>query len=228
MNWISLFFFILTVILYFLAKKIYERKPFFLFSPIIFVPCIIISVLLISGMSFDEYYYYTKYLVWMLGPITITFAIPLYQYGHLIKHYFKVLCITSLVAIITGLLSSYLFAYLFSFNDVISKSLYVRSVSIPFALTITEQIQGSLSLVPLFTVITGLVGMICGDIILGKSSKRYILANGSALGNAAHAMGVAKAQQRDIQEAVIASLSLIISGVLLVVLSCLFLLFSQT
>lgn len=158
----------------------------------------------------------------MLGPITITFAIPLYQYGHLIKSHLKVLCITSIVAMITGLISSYIFAYLFSFNDVISKSLYVRSVSIPFALTITKQIQGSLSLVPLFTVITGLVGMICGDFILGKTSKRYILANGSALGNAAHAMGVAKAQQRDVEEAVIASLSLIISGVLLVIISFLF------
>lgn len=65
--------------------------------------------------------------------------------------------------------------------------------------------------------------MLCGDFILGKTSSDYILANGSALGNAAHAMGVAKAQQRDVQEAVIASLSLIISGVLLVILNVLFL-----
>lgn len=225
MNLIGLFFLILTVLLYFFFKKIYERKQFIFFSPIISVPSLMISILLISGISFDEYFDYTKYLVWMLGPITVTFAIPLYQYSHLIKNHFKLLCITSMVAMITGLISSYAFAYLFSFDDVISKSLYVRSVSIPFALTVTEQIHGSLSLVPLFTVVTGLVGLLCGDFILGKTSRKNILANGSALGNAAHAMGVAKAQQRDEQEAVIASLSLILSGVLFVILSSLFLVF---
>lgn len=219
MNFLSLFLLVMTIFLYFISREIYYKKQFLLFSPIICVPLIMISSLMIFDLSFDDYYDYTKYLVWMLGPITVAFAIPLYQYRNLIKCHFKVLCLTSLVSLMIGLMSSYIFSHLFDFDELIRKSLYVRSVSIPFALTVTEKIQGSLSLVPLFTVITGLVGIFCGDFVLGRTSKAHILENGSALGNAAHAMGVAKAQQRNVEEAVIASLSLIISGVMLVILS---------
>lgn len=231
MDIIGILFLTLTIGLYVISRKLFEIKQRLIFSPIIMVPACIILIILYKGYSFQDYYVYTKYLVWMLGPITIAFAIPLYKYQKMIRAHFNVLLITSLVSLLVGLISSYGFAYLFSFDEMISKSLYVRSISIPFALTITEQLEGSLSLVPLFTVVTGLVGMLLGDFLLGKvvkqqkKSQRASLANGSAFGNGAHAMGVARAQQRSDEEAVIASLSLIISGVLLVLLSSIFSMF---
>ena len=41
------------------------------------------------------------------------------------------------------------------------------------------------------------------------------IACGTALGNAAHAMGIVRARQRDELEGVIASLSMIISGIIM-------------
>jgi len=46
------------------------------------------------------------------------------------------------------------------FDDIVKNSLLARSISIPFALVLTEKLGGSISLIPLFTVITGLVGML--------------------------------------------------------------------
>jgi putative effector of murein hydrolase len=81
---------------------------------------------------------------------------------------------------------------------------------------LTEKIGGSISLIPLFTVITGLVGMLFGDFLLLWMRYKNSIAQGAALGNAAHAMGIARARQRHELEGVIASLSMIISGIIMV------------
>lgn len=45
---------------------------------------------------------------------------------------------------------------------------------------------------------------------------QHRIAHGAAFGNAAHAMGIARAQQRHSEEGVVASLSMIISGIIMV------------
>ncbi len=79
-------------------------------------------------------------------------------------------------------------ASLLDFDDIVKNSLLARSISIPFALVLTEKVGGSISLIPLFTVITGLVGMLLGDLLLLWMKYKNHLASGAALGNAAHAL----------------------------------------
>ena len=152
----------------------------------------------------------------MLGPITVAFLIPVFRYKDMIKQHFKVLILSYCMAMLVGILSVWFLASLFNFDDILKNSLLARSISIPFALVLTEKIGGSISLIPLFTVITGLVGMLLGDLILLWMRYKNRIAQGAALGNAAHAMGIARARQRHSLEGVIASLSMIISGIIMV------------
>lgn len=107
-------------------------------------------------------------------------------------------------------------ASIFNLDNIVKNSLLARSISIPFALVLTEKLGGSISLIPLFTVITGLVGMLLGDLLLLWMRFKNRIAYGTAFGNAAHAMGIARARQRHELEGVIASLSMIISGIVMV------------
>ena len=166
--------------------------------------------------QFQDYYHYTQYLVAILGPITVAFAIPVFRYRQMIRQYFKVLMFSSSMAMLVGVVSSWVLASLFGFDEITKNSLLARSISIPFALILTEQVGGSISLIPLFTVITGLVGMFCGDLILFWMKFKNRISNGAAFGNGAHAMGIARARQRHELEGVIASLSMIISGIIMV------------
>ena len=93
-----------------------------------------------------------------------------------------------------------------------------RSISTPFALDLSEKIHGSSSLVSLFTLITGMVGMILGDMILTFFRIRSHLANGIAFGNASHGFGTARASQRNEDEGVIASLTMILAGLFMIFL----------
>ncbi len=210
------FYLLWTILCYFIAKKFFMRTQKIYFSPIIIVPIFSIALILIMHHQFQDYYHYTQYLVAMLGPITVAFAIPVFRYRKMIRQYFKVLILSSGMAMLVGIFSSWALATMFDFEEIVKNSLLARSISIPFALILTEKVGGSISLIPLFTVITGLVGMLFGDLILLWMRFKNRISYGTAFGNGAHAMGIARARQRHELEGVIASLSMIISGILMV------------
>ena len=210
------FYLLWTILCYFLAKKLFVRTQKIYFSPIIVVPIFSIVLILLMHHHFQDYYHYTQYLVAMLGPITVAFAIPVFRYRQMIRQHFKVLMLSSSMAMLVGIFSSWALASMFDFEEVVKNSLLARSISIPFALILTEKVGGSISLIPLFTVITGLVGMLFGDLILLWMRFKNRTAYGTAFGNGAHAMGIARARQRHELEGVIASLSMIISGIIMV------------
>lgn len=210
------FYLVWTVLCYFFAKHLFIRTQKIYLSPIIVVPVLSIGLIFILQHQFQDYYRYTQYLVAMLGPITVAFAIPVFRFRSMIRQHFKVLMLSSMMAMLVGILSSWLLASIFNLDNIVKNSLLARSISIPFALVLTEKLGGSISLIPLFTVITGLVGMLLGDLLLLWMRFKNRIAYGTAFGNAAHAMGIARARQRHELEGVIASLSMIISGIVMV------------
>ena len=212
----GLFYLVWTILCYFMAKRFFVQKKKIYLSPIIVVPVLSIILIFLLQHKFQDYYSYTQYLVAMLGPITVVFAIPVFRYRRMIQQHFKVLMLSSSLAMLVGIFSSWFLASLMNFDDIVKNSLLARSISIPFALILTEKVGGSISLIPLFTVITGLVGMLLGDVLLLWMRCKNKIASGAALGNAAHAMGIARARQRHELEGVIASLSMIISGIIMV------------
>lgn len=205
-----------TILCYFMAKRFFVRTQKIYLSPIIVVPVLSIILIFLLQHKFQDNYSYTQYLVAMLGPITVVFAIRVFRYHRMIQQHFKVLMLSSSLAMLVGIFSSWFLASLMNFDDIVKNSLLARSISIPFALILTEKVGGSISLIPLFTVITGLVGMLLGDTLLLWMRCKNKIASGAALGNAAHAMGIARARQRHELEGVIASLSMIISGIIMV------------
>ena len=215
-HWWGLFYLLWTVVCYFFAKQWFIRTQKIWCSPIIVVPVLSIGLIMSLQHHFADYYHYTQYLVAILGPVTVAFAIPVYRFRALIQQHGKVLILSSAMAMLVGLFSSWALASVFNLDSIIQNSLLARSISIPFALVLTEQLGGSISLMPLFTVITGLIGMLLGDLMLWSMQCKNHIARGAALGNAAHAMGIAKARQHHAVEGVIASLSMIISGILMV------------
>lgn len=206
-----------TVVAYMISKKIYGRYPKLWLSPAIFVPVLTILLMVIFGISYQTYQQDTQWIVNLLGPATVAFAIPIYRYRGMIRQHLGVLSLAVVVGMTVGVVSAYQLAELFKFSPEVTHSLMARSISTPFAIALAENIDGSAALVSLFTMITGLFGMICGDFVLALTKIRSNVANGAAFGNAAHGFGTVRARQRDDEEGVIASLTMVIAGILMVV-----------
>ncbi|MCT6881085.1 LrgB family protein [Snodgrassella alvi] len=216
MNIIAAVCFIWTIVLYALAKKCYRAKPIMLLSPAITFSVITIAVMQWLNISYADYNQYTRYISGLLGPATVAFAIPIYQYREVMKRQLPILLAAIIVGMSVGVGSAYLMARLFHFNHEVTYSLMARSVSTPFAIELADKIHGSAALVSVFTIITGLAGMLFGDITLAFSRSRLHLANGAAFGNAAHGFGTSRAIQRNADEGVVASLTMILAGLFMV------------
>ena len=218
MNLIAILCFIGTFIGYILSKKLHKKYPYMLLAPGIFVPFIIMVLMVIFNVSYDTYMMENKWIIWMLGPATIAFAIPIYEYRKVIKEHVLSISLGIVVGMIAGVISSFYLAKLFSFNQETTYSLMARSISTPFAMELTSNIGGSVELVILFTMITGIAGVAMADMILLALKLNSRFAQGAALGNSAHGFGTSKAFMRHREEGVVACLTMVLAGVFMVLL----------
>ena len=218
MNLIAILCFIGTFIGYILSKKLHKKYPYILLAPGIFVPFIIMVLMVIFNVSYDTYMMENKWIIWMLGPATIAFAIPIYEYRKVIKEHVLSISLGIVVGMIAGVMSAFYLAKLFSFNQETTYSLMTRSISTPFAMELTSNIGGSVELVILFTMITGIAGVAMADMILLGLKLNSRFAQGAALGNSAHGFGTSKAFMRHREEGVVACLTMVLAGVFMVLL----------
>lgn len=218
MNLIAILCFIGTFIGYILSKKLHKKYPYMLLAPGIFVPFIIMVLMVIFNVSYDTYMMENKWIIWMLGPATIAFAIPIYEYRKVIKEHVLSISLGIVVGMIAGVMSAFYLAKLFSFDQETTYSLMARSISTPFAMELTSNIGGSVELVILFTMITGIAGVAIADMILLALKLNSRFAQGAALGNSAHGFGTSKAFMRHREEGVVACLTMVLAGVFMVLL----------
>lgn len=218
MDYVALVCLVWTCFAYVIAKKIYRRKPLMIFSPVVTVSVSTIMLLVIFGISYDTYHTYTQGIVFLLTPVTVAFAIPIYENREVVKRQLPILAISISVGMFVGVVSAFLMSHMFHFSAEVTNSMMARSISTPFAVVLASEIHGSASLVSLFTIITGFVGMIFGDLFLAFTRIKFRTANGVALGNAAHGFGTSRASQRHETEGVMASLTMILAGLFMVLI----------
>lgn len=82
------------------------------------------------------------WLLWLLGPATIAFAVPVYDNLAVIKRHWMSLTAGVTTAVVVAVTSSVWLARLFTLPDEIQRSLAVRSVTTPFALAAAKPIGG--------------------------------------------------------------------------------------
>ncbi|MBS1209469.1 MAG: lrgB [Proteobacteria bacterium] len=220
MNILSgLFWLALTVLLYAGMRGLHQRFPRPWLSPLIVVPAILMAVLLLARVPYAAYNAQSHWLSAMLGPATVAFAIPIHEYRHVIRRHWFPLVIGVVVGMGVAVFSTVWFCRLLGLPEALERSLSVRSISTPFAIAAAPQMGGQAELAAVFVVITGLVGMVLGEWLLGWLPVRTSLARGALFGAGAHAVGTVTAHKRDTEEGVISSLTMIIAGMLMVLLA---------
>jgi len=208
----TVFWSALTVAFYMLAKRIYRRFPRTWTSPLLVTPAALIAVALSLHTGYAEYIRSTHWLMLMLGPATVAFAIPIYEQRGLIRRVWPVLTFGVAAGSLTAIVCAYGMARLFDLNDVLRLSLLPRSISTPFAMTISGDIGGVPDLTALFVVVTGVTGAAVGDILLKVLPVHTALARGALFGMGAHGAGVARASQIGAEEGSIAGLVMVLVG----------------
>ncbi|CAB3760872.1 LrgB family protein [Paraburkholderia humisilvae] len=214
--------FVLTVALYFLSKALYARVKTMWFTPLVAVPIVLVTVVWLAHIPYRVYFQDTRWLMWLLGPATVAFAVPIYEYRELMKQHWISLCVGVAVGIVVAVGGSLALAKLLHLSPDLQRSLMTRSVSTPFALAVSDRIHAPKDLTALFVIATGVCGMLFGELVLALLPLRSRLARGALLGASAHGVGTAKARELGSEEGVVASLTMMIAGVAMVLLAPIF------
>ncbi|MBY0381088.1 MAG: LrgB family protein [Xanthobacteraceae bacterium] len=204
----------ITIAFYWLSKRIYRTWPQWWLSPLAVTPILIGIVVLSLHASYGDYIRGTKWLLLLLGPVTVAFAIPIYEQRELIRNQWPVLLIGMIVGSVTSIVTSWGMASLVGLDGTLRLSLLPRSISTPFAMEVSGEIGGIPDLTAVFVVITGIAGAALGDLILFRFPLISSLSRGALFGIGAHGAGTARAREIGDEEGAIAGLVMVLVGLL--------------
>lgn len=207
-----------TIVVYLGARAVYRRWPRWWLMPLAIAPLALIVTALALHTSYRDYSRGTHWLVSLLGPATVAFAVPIYENRGLIRRHWRVLATGALLGSATSMLTAWGLAWLLGLNETLTLSLLPRSMSTPFAMTVSGEIGGAPDLTAVFVIVTGVVGAAIGDVLLQRLPIRSSLALGALLGVAAHGAGTAKAHEIGQEEGAVAGLVMVLVGLLNVLL----------
>lgn len=204
---------LVTVACYVLNKRLYRACPHVLLMPLIATPALLIALACALHVSHGQYMTHTHWLVWLLGPTTVAFALPLYDHRQVLARHGLSIGTGVVVASAVSICTTVWLARWLGLPVAVQKGLAVRSVTTPFAIEAERALGGPTDLAALFVLLTGVAGMLLGGLALrGLPRVRERLAGGAVLGAAAHGTGVATARQLGEVQAVVASLVMMIAG----------------
>ncbi|MDR2326970.1 MAG: LrgB family protein [Acidovorax sp.] len=204
-----------TVACYGVNKRLYRKLPHPLLMPIVATPMVLIGMAMLTHVSYPQYIAQTHWLVWLLGPTTVAFALPLYEHRSLLRKHWMSIGTGVVVASVVSISTSLAFADAFGLSEALQKGLVVRSITTPFAIEAEKVLGGPTDLAALFVLLTGVSAMLLGETVLRLLPRiRSKLATGASWGGAAHGSGVARARQAGEVQAVMASLVMMIAGAL--------------
>ena len=205
---------ILTIGSYKLGIIIYEKfDKHTLLQPIIIAYAIIMTVLLVTGVSYEEYFKGVEIIHFFLGPATVALALPLYNNLKHIKSLLIPIVITLVVAGIFSIAIAVGLLWIFGAELPTILSMTTKSITAPIAIITSEQIGAIPSLAVGFVIITGIIGALLGTLIFKIMKIKHDTSKGFALGIISHGIGTARAIEISEKAAAFAALAMGLSGI---------------
>lgn len=205
---------VLTVIMFIAGLKISQKLKSSFLNPFLIALALLIGVLLIFNIPYQDYYQGNSPLNNLLGVSVVALAYPFYeQLPHIRKKWRQIVVIllfSTIITMITGLG----FSLLFGASQEILAAILPKSVSMPMAIIITNEINGNVAIAAVGVMIAGLVGSILGFTLLRLAKVRNVMAIGLSMGTASHALGTARCLEHSMKAGSYSSIALVACGVL--------------
>ncbi len=186
----------ITLMAYGVAQRLYvasSHNP--LLHPVVISAGLLISFLLLTNTSYQDYFKGGQYVHFLLGPATVALAIPMYRQLEKIKRLWLPISVAMVSGVCMAALSSITLAKFLGASMETQLSLAPKSVTAPVAMAISKQIGGLPSLTAVLVVCTGILGAIFGTKILSLINIKDDSIKGIAMGITGHGIGTARAFQ---------------------------------
>lgn len=213
---------LLSIGIYQIAIFIQKRVGLSFLHPLLLSALIIMLLLSIFNIPYESYNEGAKFISAMVGPATVSLAIPLYKNLAFLKTHIKPILIGVFFGVVFHAFMILGFAFIFSFDKRFFVTVLPHSVTTAIAAELAENYGGFKELTTAMVILTGVLGASLASPLFKFFKIKSPLAQGIALGTAAHAVGTSKAVELGVKQASAASVALILSGIITVILMPLF------
>ncbi|MCD1147721.1 LrgB family protein [Peptoniphilus sp. KCTC 25270] len=219
---------LLTIAMFFLSTKIAKRINNPLLPNLLIAVILVVCFLVFTGISVETYQLGGDWITFLLGPLTIALAVPLYRQLDVLKKHFIPILVGIIVGAFVATISGIGLGILLDLDPKIIASIAPKSTTAAIAMDITNTYKGSVALTLALVTLAGIFGYATGPSILKFFKITDETAKGVALGTASHAMGTMRAFESSEEEGAMGSLSIALAGIVTTfVLPIVFALFSM-
>ena len=206
----------LTLACYQVGVLVKRKVKVALATPLLVAVVLIIGILLVFHIDYENYENGAKYISYFLTPATVSLAVPLYRRMTLLKKHPAAI----LGGIASGVLTAMVSIFLLSLAFGRTHEQYVTILPNSITTAIGMGVSGKMGGIPALTVvaisITGVTGTVLAEVICKLFRIREPIAKGLAIGTAAHALGTSKAMEIGEIEGAMSSLSIVVAGIMTV------------
>ncbi|MCV2504121.1 MAG: LrgB family protein, partial [Neisseriaceae bacterium] len=124
-----------------------------------------------------------------------------------------------IVGIIVTIVATILLCRIFPVDPLVEGSMIPHAISSPFAIAVAPYINGGENLAAVFSILTGIFGMLIGEVVLLVMHIKDSIVRGMMYGTTSSVVGTAKAMEIGQKDGVIASLAMILSGIVMILIA---------
>ena len=206
----------LSLLIYVIMQKIQTKTKISILNPLLFSGIAIILILMTFKIPFEQFNEGGKHITALIGPATVSLAIPLYKNLDLLKKKIKTISIGILTSVGIHAITIVFLSILLSLNEQMAISLIPKSITTPFAKDLSETLGGIPAITISVVIVTGIFGAAISPFLNKTFNIKNTMAKGLALGSSAHAVGTSKAVENSEEEGAFSSIALILTGLLTV------------
>ena len=188
-------------------------------NPLLVASALVIVVLLVFRIDYQEYNRGASFLSYFLTPATVCLAIPLYRQLELLKKNVAAILTSILVGVAGSAASIFAMSLVFRLEHVYYVSLLPKSITTAIGMGVSEELGGIVTLTVVSIIVTGILGNVIADTLFAVFKIEEPMAKGLALGTAAHAIGTARALELGEIEGAMSSLAIAVAGLSTVVVA---------
>jgi predicted murein hydrolase (TIGR00659 family) len=202
----------LTAGTYALSRRAFLKYGYALLSPVFLSTLLIIGILRLAGISFEDYRPGQSLMTVLLGPAVVALALPLYRQRRALLQQLPAVLAGIVSGSIVSLVSVMAVARAAGLEPRIVVSLAPKSVTAPVAVEIARLVGGDPALTAAFVIATGTLGSMIGPWFLSRVRIQDPVARGLAVGTAAHGQGTAMMLQEGETQGALSGVALSVSA----------------
>ena len=204
----------LTLLAFVAGSAVFEaagRRAWF--NPVLISVILVALALKVTGTSYATYFEGAQFVHFMLGPVTVALATPLWENRHAIRTALLPMVAATVAGLLTAMGSVVVIGRWTGLDSQTILSLMPKSATAPVAIGISESIGGSPTLTAGKVILTGIIGAILAPPILALLRIRDVQAQGFAVGLTAHGIGTAQMLLTDARAGAFAGIGLGVGAV---------------